>query len=159
LRSRGSVAVATTLSCASAGRGRASHAVITAALRGFHGPRQTRACLLHESSIAIHLIHRVLAHCYNVTISSSSGSPIRYRGANRWGAADGQSTKRPLTIAGQPGAKRLWTPAPADHVAASVVGRDAEPIAIRPGQGFPVGIVRIAGGRDGVFDAPNPAAD
>src|SRR5262245_33388240 len=76
------------------------------------------------------------------------------------GVADAQSTQRPRTIAGQPGAERLWTPAPADHVAASVVGGHAEPIAIRPWQGFAIaGIVHIAGGRDWVFDASDPAAD
>src|SRR5262245_15864946 len=57
-------------------------------------------------------------------------------------------------------AERYWTPAPADHVAASVVGRHAEPIAVGPWQRFIIGgIVHIAGGRDWVFDAADPAAD
>src|SRR5262249_24685178 len=76
LRSRGSVAVATTLSCASAADGSASHAISavapgTAALN-LHGLRKRRACrpCLFQSCISADLFFCTrwqVARCYNAT--------------------------------------------------------------------------------------------
>src|SRR5262249_47435122 len=64
--------------------------------------------------------------------------------------ANAQSKRGPRTKAGYPGTDRHWTPAPADHLAISVVDRRAIPIAVGPWQRFPIGgVVHIARRRIG----------
>src|SRR5262249_28491459 len=105
LRSRGSVAVATTLSCASAGPGAASHASIAAArneaaLR--HPPGAGFAPLVNAFAkvpspsrlcAPILVISTQLAWCYNVTPSSCGDQPVG-RGGWRWRERDCSGTHR-----------------------------------------------------------------
>jgi hypothetical protein len=81
--------------------------------------------------------------------AGSAAAPAARRKTTRRASFIVVSTQWPRTVPGQPGAERLRTPAPADHVAARVVGGHAEPIAIGPWQGFPIGVIHIPGGREG----------
>jgi hypothetical protein len=70
------------------------------------------------------------------------------------------SRQWPRTIAGYPGAERRWTPAPADHVAVSVIDRHAEPRAVGSWQWFSVGVIHIARRRiGGPVNGADRAAD
>src|SRR6516225_1602160 len=119
LRSRGSVAVARTLSCASAGAGAASHASIAAA--------RNEAALTHPPGAGFAPVHAFakvpspspscapilvtstqLAWCYNVISSSCGDQPVG-RGGWRWRESDCSGTHRLRSAAcsSRAGAMRL----------------------------------------------------